>query len=63
MKIAILGDRKRYEAYLPPFVRDLPVELTFFSPSAPSRQILAQSPDTQIILADAIAPLIQNEQI
>ena len=28
MKIAILGDRKRYEAYLPPFVHDLPVELT-----------------------------------
>ena len=38
MKIAILGDRKRYEAYLPPFVHDLPVELTFFSPSAPSRR-------------------------
>ena len=57
MKIAILGDRKRYEAYLPPFVHDLPVELTFFSPSAPSRQILAQSPDAQVILADAIAPV------
>ena len=57
MKIAILGDRKRYEAYLPPFVHDLPVELTFFSPSAQSRQILAQSPDAQVILADAIAPV------
>ena len=44
MKIAILGDRKRYEAYLPPFVHDLPVELTFFSPSAPSRRSWSSPP-------------------
>ena len=57
MNIAILGDRARYEAYLPPFVHDLPVELTWFSPSAPAPLVLAQAPQAQVLLADAIAPV------
>ncbi len=56
-KIIVLGDRKRYEAYMPPFVRDLPVELVWSSPAAPAAQVIAQAPDAQIVLADAIAPV------
>ena len=57
MKIVVLGNQKRYETYMPPFVRDLPVELAWSSPAAPVSQILAQAPDAQVILADAIAPV------
>lgn len=57
MKIVILGNPKRYEAYMPPFVRDLPVELVCLHPATPAQQVVAQAPDAQALLIDAIVPV------
>lgn len=57
MNVTILGNRARYETYMPSFVPTLPVSLTYFSTDAPVDAILSSAPDTEIILADAITPV------
>lgn len=57
MNITVLGSRTRYEAYMPDFVSDLPVSLTYFPASAPVDAVLAGASETEVLLADAIAPV------
>lgn len=57
MNITVLGDRARYETYMPDFVRVLPVSITWLSAGTPTEAVLTQAPDTEIILADAITPV------
>ena len=63
MNILILGDRARYETYLPDFVRTLPVSVTWLPADASEEDVPAQARDAEILLADAgvarvTAPLI-----
>lgn len=55
MNVLILGDRARYDRFLPPFVRQLP--LTFLDAPAftPAEELIRLAPDTEILLADASA--------
>ena len=55
--VIILGDRSRYERYMPDFVPSLPANLHFFDTAAPREEIARAVPDAAAILADAIAPV------
>ena len=57
MKILILGQRARYEKYLPPlpFIRQQ--ELVFLDKESSEETILAQAADAGIVFADAITPV------
>lgn len=57
MEIIILGDRARYEAYMPEFAHSLPLNIRDFPANTPAEQVLAAAPDAGIILCDAIAPV------
>lgn len=57
MHVLILGDRARYDAYMPDFARGLDMTLTDLPVDTPWEQVAAKAPETQIILADAIAEI------
>lgn len=57
MEIVILGDRARYEAYMPDFARSLPVNIRDFPADTPAEQVISAAPETEAILCDAIAPV------
>lgn len=54
MELLVLGDRARYERYMPAFVKELDLKITFLPVDASTREIAEAAPGTQIILADAI---------
>ncbi len=54
MKILILGPKARYDAYLPPFVPQLPLEPVFCPIDRSPLQTARENRDAQIIFADAI---------
>lgn len=61
MKILILGPKARYDAHMPDFVPQLPVEKVF----CPARQqdpllSVTQHPDAEILLTDAITPVTRE---
>ncbi len=56
MDIAILGDRGRYERYMPGFVKSLGVNLFYFEPDAPVSSIISLCPNAEAVLIDAIYP-------
>ena len=60
MKILILGNRDRYEAYLPqlPFIRQQ--ELVFLDKSSSEDTILTAAGDAGILFADAITPVPES---
>lgn len=57
MKILILGNRDRYEAYLPPlpFIRQQ--ELVFLKKDSSQEEILTRAADAAILFVDAITPV------
>lgn len=57
MKILILGDRARYETYMPslPFLRQQ--EMVFLNKETAPAQIAASAPNAQILFVDAITPV------
>lgn len=57
MKILILGDRIRYEAYMPDFVRTLNLEICWLPADTPPERLMVSAVDTEIILCDAITTL------
>ena len=64
VNILVMGDRARYEGYMPPFAKDLPVSITWLPADISPDLAAAQTPDAQILLADAgvariTAPLIE----
>lgn len=57
MNILILGDRARYDRYMPPFVRDLPLTIADAPAFTPAEELLRLAPDTEVLLADASSPV------
>ena len=55
--VIVLGDRGRYEGYMPDFVRSLPIRISFFRSDTPREQIIHTASDAVAILADAITPV------
>ena len=58
MNVLILGDRARYDRYMPAYVSSLPVTIRSFPPDTPVSVLLAEAGDTEILLCDAgVAPV------
>lgn len=57
MNILILGDRTRYDRYMPAFARDLPLTITDAPAFTPAEELLQRAPDTEVLLADASSPV------
>jgi len=57
MDIIILGDRSRFEKYMPDFVLSLPVTIHYFPVDTPREDIVRAVPDAVAILSDAIATI------
>lgn len=57
MKLLILGPKARYDAYMPDFVSQLPVEAVYCPIDCSPLQAAAQNPDTEVIFVDAITPV------
>ena len=58
MNILILGDRARYDRYMPAYVSALPLTLRSFPADTPVSVLLEEAGDTDIILCDAgVAPV------
>ena len=58
MNVLILGDRARYDRYMPAYVSSLPVTVRSFSPDTPVKVLLERAGDTEILLCDAgVAPV------
>lgn len=57
MKLLILGPKARYDAYMPDFVSQLPVEAVYCPIDRSPLQTAAQNPDTEVIFVDAITPV------
>lgn len=57
MKVLIFGARTRYQAYLPDFAAQLPVDPVFCPIDQPLHQAAADNPDAQVVFADAITPV------
>ncbi len=55
MKILILGPKARYDAYLPDFARQLPLEPVFCPIDHSPLQAAEANPDAEIVFADAIS--------
>ena len=55
--VIVLGDRGRYEGYMPDFVPSLPIRISFFPSDTPREEIAAAASDAVALLADAIAPV------
>lgn len=57
MKILVIGNRDRYEKYMPDMEIVKQVELIFCSRNTPEEELLEKGKDAEMILADAIAPV------
>ena len=57
MKVLILGPKARYDAYVPDFLSQLPVEPVFCPIDQSPLQAAAANPDTRALLVDAITPV------
>lgn len=57
MKLLILGPKARYDAYMPDFVSQLPVEAVYCPIDRSPLQTAAKNPDTEVIFVDAITPV------
>lgn len=57
MNILILGDRARFDRYMPAYVHDLPLTISDAPAFSPAETLLPLAPDTEVILADASAPI------
>lgn len=55
MKIIIIGDKKRYEKYMPGLEIAKTSELVFFPRGTPDGEILLKSPEADVIVADAVS--------
>jgi len=55
--IIVLGNRQRYELYMPDFVASLPINISYFPVNTPRDEIARAVPDATALLADAIAPV------
>lgn len=57
MNVLILGDRARFDRYMPDYVSALPLSITDAPMLTPAEELLSMAPDTDILLADASAPV------
>jgi len=57
MYVLIAGGKERYEKFLPDYVKELPLELTFCARDASPEEMASACPQAEVLLADAITPV------
>ena len=57
MEIIVLGDRARYERYMPGFVKELSARIAYYAADTPVSSIIHASSNAEALLADAIFPV------